>query len=100
MSTTQRQEDVDYSESARFDRFDGFDRGDLDWDYEAAQIATWEAERADEIRAYLVRHEAELADQIARRDSATATSTHYLASQRIQVLQKAIAGFRRELGQS
>jgi hypothetical protein len=40
---TQQQEDND-AWFARADRFDGFDRGDLDWDYEAEQQARNEAE--------------------------------------------------------
>lgn len=39
MSLIQQLEEEQYSASARFDRFDGFDRGDLDYDYEEEQRA-------------------------------------------------------------
>ena len=44
MSLIQQMEEADYSASARFDRFDGFDRGDTDYDYEAEQQARNEAD--------------------------------------------------------
>jgi hypothetical protein len=44
MNLIQQQEEADYSASARFDRFDGFDRGDTDYDYEAEQQARNEAD--------------------------------------------------------
>lgn len=47
MSNIQYLEEVQYSESARHDRFDGFDRGDADWDYEAEQQANNEALEAE-----------------------------------------------------
>jgi hypothetical protein len=46
---TQQQEARAY-EAAGYDRFEGFDRGDADWDYEAEQLANNEALEA-ELRA-------------------------------------------------
>lgn len=46
---TKEQEARDY-EAAGYDRFEGFDRGDAEWDYEAAQQAENEALEA-ELRA-------------------------------------------------
>lgn len=46
MFTNQQQEHEDFV-SAGHDRFDGFDRGDLDWDYEAEQLALNEASLAN-----------------------------------------------------
>lgn len=47
MNLIQQQEEADYSASARHDRFDGFDRGDTDYDYEAEQLARNEADEAE-----------------------------------------------------
>ena len=43
MSYAQYLEELDYSNSARYDRFDGFDVGDRNRDDEADDIARWEA---------------------------------------------------------
>lgn len=37
MNMIQALEEQQYSDAARFDRFDGFDRGDLDYDYDEEQ---------------------------------------------------------------
>jgi hypothetical protein len=50
MIDTKRQEHDDFVAGGD-DRFDGFDRGDLDRDHEADQNAMNEAEAADERRA-------------------------------------------------
>ena len=54
MSHIQAIEERDYSESARYDRFQGYDRGDLDFDYEAAQQDDNEAFEAEMRAAGLI----------------------------------------------
>ncbi|HOW46150.1 MAG TPA: hypothetical protein P5305_04030 [Rubrivivax sp.] len=49
MNYLQEQEARDY-DNAYHDRFDGFDRGDADWDYEAERLAQNEADEI-ELRA-------------------------------------------------
>lgn len=53
----QQQEEID-AQNARTDRFDGFDRGDLDRDHEADQLAKNIADLIDEMRAEIVKLDA------------------------------------------
>ncbi len=46
MNYLQEQEARDYDNSY-FNRYEGFDRGDADWDYEEAQRANNEADEAE-----------------------------------------------------
>lgn len=60
MSYAQMIEEMEYSESARYDRFDGFDRGDTDFDdsREANQVSTVIArESCAHGRLILTKHE-------------------------------------------
>lgn len=48
-------EERQYSDAARFDRFDGFDRGDLDYDYDEKQRCKNE-EAEEEMRREAIAH--------------------------------------------
>jgi hypothetical protein len=50
MSTDRYEEHLAHSAPCA-SRWDGFDRGDADWDYEAAQLANNEADDEAEMRA-------------------------------------------------
>lgn len=63
MNLTHYYEELDYSLAARHDRFEGFDRGDADYDYAAEQLAMNEA---DEERMYDEDFDAAIAEDAAR----------------------------------